>query len=313
MTNQIVFILSDARSGSTLIDQLLGANDDVVTVGEVHWLAAYVRQDRSIYNPAHPLVCSCGNLVPECEFWRNVADAVERPLDTLRLRPRFFDAKKSGHADRKLVDRAKGRLKSLIQEHPACYRNTVCQKIYDGPRVATDCIQLYDAIVKVTGARCIVDSSKTAFRFWSVYRQIPQRARVILLARDYRAVVHSKMNRGKTLESATRGWKQKILQMEELTKGIERGAVLRLKYELLCEDPRKQIERLCEFLDLKFSDEMLVRPAEGIHHLGGSPSKFDASKSAIKLDKSYLGVFSQIELQRMEKIVGESARIWGYH
>ena len=69
---------------------------------------------------------------------------------------------------------------------------------------------------------------------------------------------------------------------------------------------------LCQFLDLEFSDKMLVRPAEGLHHLGGSPSKFDVVKAGIKLDKKYLGAFSENELRKIKKIVGESAKIWGY-
>ena len=52
---EIVYVLSDTRSGSTLLDQLLGAHTQIVSVGELHWLNAYVRRDRRLYNPVHPL------------------------------------------------------------------------------------------------------------------------------------------------------------------------------------------------------------------------------------------------------------------
>ena len=85
MRRATIFVLSDVRSGSTLLDQCLGAHSDVVSLGELHWLRAYVLQDRSIYDPAHPLVCSCGATVPECDFWRSVAAEVGRPLESLEV------------------------------------------------------------------------------------------------------------------------------------------------------------------------------------------------------------------------------------
>ena len=52
VNGEILYVLSDVRSGSTLLDQLLGAHPSIFSVGELHWLAAYVREDRSIYNPS---------------------------------------------------------------------------------------------------------------------------------------------------------------------------------------------------------------------------------------------------------------------
>ena len=312
MTNNIVFVLSDARSGSTLLDQLLGANKDVVTIGEVHWLAAYVNQDRKIYNPIHPLVCSCGQTVSECVFWLRVEEAVGRPLKTLVLRPRIIDKARSGQLPWKLFAWVGRRMKSFVEANPKYYKNSVCQKMLDGQRIAADSIRLFDAIKAVSSARCVIDSSKVAFRFRSVFESVPERVRVILLARDYRAVVHSKMNRGKTIETAAVGWKQKTLQMEELTGDVPQGKIHRLKYEDFCNEPKTQIQKLCAFLDLEFSNDMLLRPSAGLHHLGGSPSKFDKSKSEIRLDQRYLEAFSKSELQYLERIVGDSARIWGY-
>lgn len=285
---------------------------DVVSTGEVHWLNAYVNQDRSVYDPIHPLVCSCGQTVSECEFWQQVAKRLGRPLDDVKLRLRFFDGKRFGENHHNLSEKFKRRMKSAICSYPAMYRNAVIQNLYKGVSVAEDCIQLYDAIEKVSGASCIIDSSKTAFRFRSVYEQRPDTTKAILLARDYRAVVFSKMNRDKDLEASAYGWRKKVQQMEELTKDLNQSHVFRLKYELLCSDPKNQLQRMCEFLELEYSDDMLTRPECGTHHLGGSPSKFDASKSEIKLDQKYKGEFSEGELQKMARLVGDAAQLWGY-
>ncbi len=312
MSGDIVFVLSDARSGSTLVDQLLGSNDRVTTVGEVHWLAAYITQNRDIYNPVHPLICSCTKQMAECEFWLDVANAVGCPLESLRLRPRFFSSLRSTHGLSGVLSRVSRHLKYLIEKHPAWYRQAACQKLFDGPRVAADSIKLFDAVLKVSKARCVIDSSKSAFRFRPIFESVPDRVRVILLARDYRAVVHSKMNRGKTLDAAARGWRNKVWQMEALTMDVNPASIFRLKYEEFCQQPAMKIKKLCDFLDLEFSEDMLIRRAADLHHIGGSPSKFDSEKSEIRLDQKYLTVFTPSELQRLRLIVGDSASIWGY-
>lgn len=294
------------------MDQLLGSNKDAVSVGEIHWVGAYLNQDRDIYDPVHPLVCSCGEDLNQCEFWQQVADRSGRPLDRLRLVPRFFDTGTKRPGERPISARFKSSIKRQITQNPHWYRQHWVQSLLASQQLARDSTALYDAISDVSGARCIIDSSKSAFRFRSIYDANPNRVRAILLVRDYRAVVHSKVSRGRRLESAALGWKHKVIQMEELTKDLSQGDVFRLKYESLCQDPPGEIQKLCHFLGLEYSETMLVRPTGGIHHLGGSPSKFDRSKTEIQLDQKYLGAFSDSELQKIKVLVGDAAAIWCY-
>src|SRR5262245_62978859 len=85
MRRAAIFVLSDVRSGSTLLDQCLGAHAAIFSLGEVHWLSAYLSENRAIYNPAHALVCTCGKRVAECAFWSSTADALGRRLEDLTL------------------------------------------------------------------------------------------------------------------------------------------------------------------------------------------------------------------------------------
>ena len=89
MRRATIFVLSDNRSGSTLLDQCLGSHPQIVSLGEVHWLDAYLTQDRSIYNPSHELLCSCGAAVTECPFWNSVERALGRSFVVLVLRQRL--------------------------------------------------------------------------------------------------------------------------------------------------------------------------------------------------------------------------------
>jgi hypothetical protein len=57
---------------------------------------------------------------------------------------------------------------------------------------------------------------------------------------------------------------------------------------------------------------MMTRPSLHVHHLGGSPSKFDPTRKSVSLDQSYLHFFADVDIERMRKIVGTLAADWGY-
>lgn len=308
MRRAAVFVLSDVRSGSTLLDQCLGAHADIFSLGEVHWLAAYVLRDRGIYDPAHPLICSCGESVGECPFWTAVAGALGRPLESLQLRTRFTSPKSARRA-RLSLRRLPRR---LLQTTPDLFRHKAVQWIYGGPALARDSVDLFNAVSAVTGRPFCVDSSKSAFRFRAVYDLEPEKTLAVVLARDYRAVVHSKMKRGVRLEAAALGWRKKMRQLEALTRDLPADRVHLLKYESLCDDPRGELSRLSAFLGVEFSDEMLQRPTENVHHIGGSPSKFDSSRTSISLDRSYENGFRADQLTLLRRLTGDVAERWGY-
>lgn len=310
LQGEILYVLSDNRSGSTLLDQLLGAHPHVVSVGELHWLKAYVRKDRRLYDPVHPLACTCGQAVKDCSFWVSVQEAANRPLDSFRLKPIFFRWRGTG--SRSLRERVMLLPVRLINNVPSAYTNPIMHRIFGGPRFARDNIALADAILRATGTKILVDSSKSALKFWSVYRQQPRRVRAVILVRDYRAVVYSKMKRGQSLDNAALGWRRKMEQIELLTSGVTDDRCYRLKYEDLCANPRETLAALCAFLGIEFDTRMLSRPKHGMHHIGGSPSKFDPSKRAISLDTSYEDAFDRESLSRIKELVGGVADSWGY-
>jgi hypothetical protein len=304
-----VFILSDVRSGSTLLDQCLGAHGDVVSLGEVHWLRAYVQVDRAQYNPAHELVCACGQRVGECSFWAGVEHRLERPLDTLTLHSRFARPQPAGD----LAAELRYLPRRIVRLWPSLYRLSAIRRVLGARRLARDSIELLEAACAVTGRAVCIDSSKSPFRFRAAYGLDPGRVRAIVLARDFRAVVHSKMKRGASLEVAAEGWRIALKHIDALTRDLPTSHVHRLKYEELCDNPRAVLARLSRFLGLEFSEAMLRRQTTvGFHHIGGSPSKFDSSRADIRLDDSYLDACSEDDILRMRRIVGAEAAKWSY-
>jgi hypothetical protein len=120
------------------------------------------------------------------------------------------------------------------------------------------------------------------------------------------------MKRGHSLESAANGWRIRMHQIATLTDDLPREHVHSLTYEELCLDPAGTLRRLCEFLGLEFDTAMLERPLTGTHHIGGSPSKFDRSRTVIALDTAYERAFAPLQLERLRTIVGSQAARWGY-
>jgi hypothetical protein len=303
-----VFVLSDVRSGSTLLDQCLGGHPQITSIGEVHWLKAYVRQDRSLYDPVHPLVCSCGQPLTTCRFWNGAQEVLGRPLDSLQLRPHFMNRE-----PRKFVNARWWRtVRRFVESRPGAYRRAAIQRLCGGPQLARDSIDLYDAIAVNSNRPFCVDSSKSPYRFRPIFERDPGRTKAIVLARDYRAVVHSKMKRGLALEAAAIGWRERMIQISVLTRDLPAACVHRLTYEALCESPSRELGRICEFLGVNFSECMLQRPTGDIHHIGGSPSKFDSTRSNIVLDRSYENSFQPEVLARLRGLVGSVAEEWGY-
>jgi hypothetical protein len=120
------------------------------------------------------------------------------------------------------------------------------------------------------------------------------------------------MKRGRDLRASAINWATRLTQIKVFTTDIPESQILRIRYEDLCIDFRTEMTRLCGLLNLDFSEKLLSRPTDNVHHLGGSPSKFDSNKKAIRLDESYINAFSDEELAIMKSLVGKVAREWGY-
>lgn len=280
----------------------------MVSLGEVHWLAAYVRQDRSIYDPEHGLLCTCGRSVSECPFWTAVEARVGRPLDALLLRQRLRRLRRGN----RFVEALRHIPRKLIKNHPVLYRHAKVRALFDGQRVGHDSIALYDAVCSVTGRPFCVDSSKSPYRFRDAFALDSTRTFAIVLSRDYRAVIYSKMKRGDSLGNAALRWRLRMEQIRALTSDLPGDRVHRITYEALCEDPGNTFRGLCGFIGVEFEESMLRRVTGDVHHLGGSPSKLDPGRVEISLDRSHENRFSVDELERMREIVGDVALEWGY-
>lgn len=156
----LIYIVGCGRSGSTLLDIVLGQADGVASCGEVSEL---LRRGWSGAN-----YCSCGTRIGECAFWGQV-------------RERWFGGVSAGE-ERKVLRRLR-----RVER----YRSLLRAPASDLAFYASQIRQLYDAIRAVSGATWLVDSSKNPVRLLRLTRALRCEVRVIHLVRHPLGVVAS--------------------------------------------------------------------------------------------------------------------------
>ena len=163
----VLFIAGTGRSGSTVMASVLGSISGAVSVGEVRqvWRRGWEED----------WTCGCGETFHECRFWHEVLEtgfpdgldveallASERELLRLRNSPRALRL---------------SRRPELISNRHLHYLETLDR--------------LYRAIRDVSGARVVVDSSKTP-SYAALLSTLPGvDLRLLHLIRDPRAAAHS--------------------------------------------------------------------------------------------------------------------------
>lgn len=234
----VVYIAGYGRSGSTVLDVLLGNCPEVCAVGELFMF----------FRPGETERCGCGASVADCRFWQAVRDEYRRLMGELP-----DDAQ--GLAFRRQVEGV-GSL-FVPRKHP---------------RYAESQRALLSAVVTAGGVTTVVDSSKTAIevaRRPAALRAAGMRVKVIHLIRDGRGCMWSllrgcnrKLERGESDPQlafprlrAVLGW----LQANLAALGRD---TLRVRYEDLVRDPAGELARIGRFLEIDTS-EVVHRLANG--------------------------------------------------
>lgn len=227
----LVYVAGYGRSGSTLLDVLLGNHRDVFGAGEFHWLFRVARDRGS---------CACRSPLPDCPFWRSVLGQVFRACPTL-------DSSK------------------------AAALTTQAERLWNGKADHDAHARLWQAtlqaIVDVSGKRVIVDSSKTNRHAHSRLPLFTKRMdipiKVVHVLRDPRAVMWSLCRRRnvcpeengtiRTVSVSMRGlsgWVAANLVVERFLGRNPNLEVLRVRYEDLVRDSERTLQRLGNLVDL---------------------------------------------------------------
>jgi Sulfotransferase family len=273
---KVLYIAGWGRSGTTILDNILGSYDSVFTCGELFYLWR-----RGL---AEGRRCGCGEPVRRCATWREIlhvayAGGKPRPRHTAAVQRRVARVR-----DTRRLARAE------LTGEAARYRDEMHR--------------LYAAIGAVTGAELIVDSSKTPAGA-AVLARISQIDSYLLhMVRDPRAVAYSWMRPKAQTDVAVRRnmqphgaaestlhWMAWNLLIEELARGAFAGRSRRLRYEDFVAAPHDTLRSLLGFTGGgceagPFQDEATVR-LRANHTVSGNPGRFRTGTIALRPDDAW--------------------------
>jgi hypothetical protein len=272
---QVLFIAGPGRSGSTLLDMLLGQINGFYSTGELRfiWSRGFAQNQ----------LCGCGKPFQACEFWSEVVKEAfggYEAIDYARIE--------------KLREAAEHRVSKRLSINREPELLAPYREYFDA------CRSLYQAVHKISGCEFIIDSSKiTAHGL--ILANIPQIDLFTMhLIRDSRAVAYSWrrekirpeiywerkfMGQRKILSSAIR-WNSLHKLAEKLEHTSKQYALLR--YEDLVSNPQKSL--LGVFRDLEIERPSLDfldgfhANLKTSHTVSGNPVRFTNKEIKIEPD-----------------------------
>lgn len=275
---KVLFVAGYGRSGSTLLDRVLGQVEGFCSVGELR----HVFREGYLENR----LCGCGTRFRSCPFWREVTREAFGEME------RFDASELLGAKER--VDRW-WRLPQLAWGLGSPARRS------DLARYREALGRLYAAIGAVSGADVIVDSSKDVSHGY-VLRGIegPVEPYVLHLVRDSRAVAYSwrrrKFNPGNGREMRRWGllrtsaeWTA-INALTALHRRVDSRYAL-LRYRDLAADPRAAVQAVLDLLGeghrtLPFrAPDTVVLGAD--HTAAGNPVRFHNGDLRVRPDEEW--------------------------
>jgi hypothetical protein len=289
------------RSGTTLLDRLLGQVPGFVSVGELRFIV-----ERGLVENQ---LCGCERRIRECPFWQAVF--VEA-----------FGGMSFDSSD--LAAFAKG---TRTRHIPAMLAFGMRGILSEGVKRGRDqMVRLYEAILAVSGREVVVDSSKYPTTALALGMSDDLDLRLLHVVRDPRAVAnswaHPKIDRNLHQPVPMKSlplWV--IVPQWDIWNGFaERvggaiGSYLRLRYEDLVAQPAASLQLVLRFSDL--DDPLTFLSADsadvqGSHMISGNPSRFDVGRVQITEDSSWKGSMSVTE-QRLASILSVGwRRHYGY-
>jgi hypothetical protein len=275
---KVVYVAGAGRSGSTVLDRILGTIPGTVSTNELNriWIDGFSDNKR----------CACGQAFRECSFWRKVvaqAFGELRQFDPVRMKEVWQTVDHSRHFLQLLSPVKLASFKKRLAEYQDTLR------------------RLYFAIAEVSGAEIIVDSSKIPSGAL-ILKGVPGlEVHVIHLVRDARACVYAWQKKKQNAKSgvALRQYTPLRTVMFWMMRNTFASLLatqlpyVRIRYEDLMKNPRHELQHLLDRLApfagqrLSFAAEAAIALPE-YHSISGNPDRFSTGVTNLRPDMEWL-------------------------
>jgi len=170
-----------------------------------------------------------------------------------------------------------------------------------------------DAMATVSATRFVIDSSKSPVRLKLLYMLRSDRVRILHLVRDGRAVAASAMRRRRIpAAAAARMWQRDNRNIAVMLRSIPARFKLVVRYEDLCEDPVKELTRVCDFIGVPFESGMATLSGRPVHNIPGNPMLFDRNRRSVRKDERWRQQLVESDVRAIEHVAGRFNRSLGY-
>lgn len=303
----VLYIAGSGRSGSTLLERLLGQFGSVATLGEVHhmWLRAVGKDEQ----------CGCGQPFSECAFWIQIGQ------------------KAFGGWDHVSIDEVE-RLKSTVdrQRHQVLTASPITAQNFETKIDAYTQYYsaVYHAVQQTTGAKIIVDSGKHPSLALALSHRHDIDLRIVHLIRDSLGVSHS-WGRAVKRPEATSQEDEMMQQYSPLVSSIlwlstnlaaealrlRKVRRYRMRYEDLVENPQQEIQQMFSSLGLPNDQHLPIDETRTIvldanHSAAGNPMRFKIGETTLRSDTAWRNQMKPKD-RRLVSLLTSPLRIWyGY-
>jgi hypothetical protein len=281
----VLFLGGLGRSGTTVLERVLGELPGTSSVGEVvHLWQRGVLDDET---------CGCGVPFSRCPFWSEVGVRAFGGWDpdlARRMLHLHDQVDRSRHLPRLVAARRLDRRQAELQEYV-----DVLSRLYEG-------------IAAVSGARVVIDSSKHPSLVACLHAGREVDLRVVHVVRDSRGVAYSWTKHVRRPEASDSGADRSLMARyspsraaalwtaHNLTLAVLRRlgvSTLLLRYEDFVDAPRDTLRAVAEFAGLP-AGEGAVDFVEGstvqvgvAHTVSGNPMRFDTGALRLSKDEAW--------------------------
>lgn len=283
MPNTVLYLAGLGRSGSTLLERVLGELPGACPAGElVHLWHRGVELDE---------LCSCGQPFSQCEFWTAVGAEAFGGWDKLPV-ARVEQLRTS-------LDRTR-RIPAMLRKSDSAFATQLRE-------YTTYYATLYDAIRAVSGASVVIDSSKHPSLAFALAARRDLDLRVVQMIRDPRAVAYSwtkatarpeaqgadGTNAVFTTYSPARAARLWLGHNASLTLLPRLGVpLLTVRHEDVLDDPRGIVQTIATWAGLPADTAIPVSPDKvaelaPTHTVSGNPMRFKTGAVPIIADDTW--------------------------
>ncbi|WP_432831751.1 sulfotransferase [Dactylosporangium sp. CA-092794] len=301
---RVLFLGGLGRSGTTLLERLLGELPGVCPLGEVVHL-----WERDIAGDER---CACGVHFSDCDFWQAVGEKAFggwHHVDVWRVLALRHAVERTRHIPRLASVRMSPAHRLLVEEYADWYA------------------RLYEAAAVVSGADVLVDSSKHAALAYCLRFAPSVDLRVVHMVRDSRGVAYSwtkKVSRPETdnAEEMTRYspgrsallWNAHNTALSVLHRcGVP---VKRVRYESLLDEPSATLRDLSGFIGIKPGELPFLR--DGVaelstcHSAAGNPMRFKVGPVPLRRDDAWRTALPGGQRRVVSALTAPLLGVYGY-